>query len=103
MQFQDQESKLRQQSNLQWKLYQEYKNASENASDAEESDRLMEQAMKHKEWFLVAYNQLPKLELNHDDYYKFDARLMRYRPNPLFTVSRLPSQFRRPSVKSWRR
>ena len=101
MQFQDQESKLRQQSNLQWKLYQEYKNASENASDAEEADCLMEQAMKHKEWFLVAYNQLPKRDF--DDYYKFDPREMRFRPNPLFTVSRLPFQFRRPSIQLWRR
>ena len=93
MQFQHRESQLRQRSHLQWMLYQENKNASENASDAEEADRLMEKAMKHKEWFLVAYNQLPKLEI---------IRKVE-RPNPLFTVSRLPFPFRRPSVRSWRR
>ena len=100
-QFQDRESQLRQQSNVQWKLYQEYKVASENAEDTEVADRLMKQAMHYKEWFLVAYNQLPNpmrsVRLEEP------LKLGRVRPNPLFTVSKVPTQFRRPSIFNWRR
>ena len=97
-QFEDRESRLRRQSNVQWKLYQDYKNAADNAENADEADRLMETALQHKEWFLVAYNQLPNQSVLVDPL----KLLGRVRPNPLFTVSKVPTQFRKPSVRSWR-